>query len=180
MLQGTVPEAARVIKHLILLMMDQPVRNMQRKTVNVKNENKSVSSWKRNKEFINDARPTKYKQINIYLQGPPKFNHRTLPTLPSPLQGTALLDFLRVGLQPVSSYLVYSTWTNCIRTLQLWTGFHFSDTTCFASTALAVVQHSSMICIVLMASWIIHSAESYRAPNRMLENATFLAQRCVL
>jgi len=28
MLQGTVPEAARVNKHLILLMMDQPVRNM--------------------------------------------------------------------------------------------------------------------------------------------------------
>ena len=26
--EGTVPEAACVIKHLILLMMDQPVRNM--------------------------------------------------------------------------------------------------------------------------------------------------------
>ena len=26
--EGTVPEAARVNKHLILLMMDQPVRNM--------------------------------------------------------------------------------------------------------------------------------------------------------
>ena len=52
MLQGTVPEAERVIKHLILLMMDQPVRNMQRKIVNVKKENKSVSSWKRNKEYI--------------------------------------------------------------------------------------------------------------------------------
>ena len=47
MLQGTVPEAARVIKYLILLMMDQPVRNMYRKTVNVKKENISVSSWKK-------------------------------------------------------------------------------------------------------------------------------------
>jgi len=42
-------------------MMDQPVRNMWRKIVNVKKENKSVSSWKRNKEFKNDARSAKYK-----------------------------------------------------------------------------------------------------------------------
>jgi len=55
-----------------------------------------------------------FKQINIYLHGPLKINHRTLPTLPSPVQGSAVLDFLRVGLQPVSSYLVYSTWRNCI------------------------------------------------------------------
>jgi len=28
-----------------------------------KKENKSVSSWKRNKEFINDARSAKYKDF---------------------------------------------------------------------------------------------------------------------
>ena len=44
-------------------MMDQPFRNMQRKIVNVKKENKCVSSWKRNKEFINDARSAKYKDL---------------------------------------------------------------------------------------------------------------------
>ena len=31
------------------------------KIVNVKRKNKSVSSWKRNKVFINDARSTKHK-----------------------------------------------------------------------------------------------------------------------
>ena len=42
-------------------MMDQPVRNMYRKIVNVKKENKSVSSWKINKVFKNDAWSTKHK-----------------------------------------------------------------------------------------------------------------------
>jgi len=51
--------------NLILLMMDQPVRNMWRKTVNVKKKNKSVSSWKRNKVFINDARSTKHKDLKL-------------------------------------------------------------------------------------------------------------------
>ena len=55
---GTVPLARGCTcrkKTLILLMMDQPVRNMYRKIVNVKKENKSVSSWKRNKEIQNSC-----------------------------------------------------------------------------------------------------------------------------
>jgi len=66
--EGMVPEAARVNKYLILLMMDQLVWNMERKIVNVKKENESVSSWKRNKEFINDAQSTKYK-ATLYFSG---------------------------------------------------------------------------------------------------------------
>jgi len=53
--EGTVPEAACAIKHLILLMMDQSVQNMQRKIVNVKKENISVSSWKINKTNLHHA-----------------------------------------------------------------------------------------------------------------------------
>ena len=41
---------------------------MERKIVNVKKENESVSSWKRNKEFINDAQSTKYK-ATLYFSG---------------------------------------------------------------------------------------------------------------
>jgi hypothetical protein len=47
-----------------------------------------------------------FKQINIYLQELPKVDHRTLPTSFSLVQGQALLSYLRVGLQPVSSYFV--------------------------------------------------------------------------
>jgi hypothetical protein len=50
--------------------------------------------------------------IYIYIHTYPrtaKFNHRILPNLSSPVQGQVVLGFLRVGLQPVSTYFCRPT-----------------------------------------------------------------------
>jgi hypothetical protein len=47
------------------------------------------------------------KSINTsYLQKQPKIKHGTFPAYSSLVQGQAVLGFLHLGLQPVSSYIV--------------------------------------------------------------------------
>ena len=44
---------------------------------------------------------------------------------------------------------------NCIRALQLWTGYQCSDTTCMASSAMILLQYTSRACTTLIASQVI-------------------------